>query len=262
MSISVICTKFVSSNGTVPRLCMQVKTQGIVLHTIAYNDKMSIVQVYTAQFGRAAYLLPQSHGRRSRALRPLFAPFSYLEIDSEARPGQDIFRLREVRPVEMWNRIYGDPVKTAVALFLSEVLSRLFREPEANPPFFDFLTQSIRLFDMMDEGKANFHLWFLLRLSGFLGFLPNTERYAEGTFFDMLDGNFVSQPPAHSHFLLPDEAAAFARLMRMNTHNMSHFRFSRDERRAVLQHIIDYYRLHQPDLPEIRSLEVMQQLFD
>ena len=50
--------------GTVPRLCMQVKTQGIVLHTIAYNDKMSIVQVYTAQFGRAAYLWQQSHGRQ------------------------------------------------------------------------------------------------------------------------------------------------------------------------------------------------------
>ena len=80
--------------------------------------------------------------------------------------------------------------------------------------------------------------------------------------FDMLDGVFVTRAPAHPHFLLPDEASAFARLMRMNTHNMSLFRFSRDERRAVLQHIIDYYRLHQPDLPEIRSLEVMQQLFD
>ena len=115
---------------------MQVKTRGIVLHTVAYNDKMSIVQVYTAQFGRAAYLLPQSHGRRSRALRPLFAPFSYLEIDSEARPGQDIFRLRDVRPVEVWNHIYGDPVKTAVALFLSEVQSPVFRLPHpVDTPF-------------------------------------------------------------------------------------------------------------------------------
>lgn len=241
---------------------MLEKTEGIVLHTIAYSDKMSIVQVYTARFGRTAYLLPQSRGKRSRALRPLFAPFSYLEIDAEMRPGQDIFRLRDVRPVEVWNRIYGDPVKTAVALFLSEMLSRLFREPEANPPFFGFLTQSIRLFDMMDEGKANFHLWFLLRLSGFLGFLPNTEQYAEGAFFDMLDGVFVSHAPAHTHFLLPDEARVFALLMRMNAHNMSHFRFSRDERRAILEQIIAYYRLHYTGLPEIRSLEIMQQLFD
>ena len=241
---------------------MLEKTRGIVLHTIAYSDKMSIVQVYTERFGRAAYLLPQSQGKRSRMLRPLFSPFAFLEIDSEMQAGQDIFRIRDVRQVEVWSHIYGDPVKTSVALFLSEMLSRLFRESESNPAFFDFLVQSIRLFDMMEEGKANFHLWFLLRLSGFLGFLPNTEQYGEGYFFDMLEGVCVPATPAHRHVLLPAESGVFARLMRMNTHNLSRFRFTRDERRTILEQMITYYRLHQPELPEIHSLEIMHELFD
>ena len=106
---------------------------------------------------------------------------------------------------------------------------------------------------MMEEGKANFHLWFLLRLSGFLGFLPNTEQYGEDCFFDMLEGVFVPATPAHRHVLLPAEAGVFARLMRMNT---------RDERRTILEQMITYYRLHQPELSEIRSLEIMHELFD
>ncbi|MCD7709949.1 MAG: DNA repair protein RecO [Porphyromonadaceae bacterium] len=238
------------------------KTRGIVLHTVAYSDKMSIAQLYTERFGRASYLLPQSQNRRSRLLRPLFSPFSFLEIDSERQAGQDIFRIREARQVEVWNHLRTDPVKNAVTLFLAEMLTRLFREPEANPTFFDFLVQSIRLFDMMEEGKANFHLWFLFRLTAFLGFFPNTEHYEEGRFFDMMEGVFVALPPTHPHSLSPHEAAIFARLMRMNSHNLGHFRFNRDERCAILEQINRYYRLHQPDLPEIRSLEIMHELFE
>ena len=48
----------------------------------------------------------------------------------------------------------------------------------------------------------------------------------------------------------------------MNTHNLSRFRFTRDERRTILEQMITYYRLHQPELPEIHSLEIMHELFD
>ena len=223
---------------------MQEKTRGIVLHTIAYNDKMSIAQVYTERFGLAAYLLPQQQGRRSRLLRPLFRPFTYLEIDSERQAGQDIFRIKEARQVEVWQHLHYDPVKNAVTLFLAEMVWRLFREPESNPAFFNFLTQSIRLFDLMEEGKANFHLWFLLRLSG------------------LLEGVFVAETPPHGYVLPAHESEIFALLMRMNARNLHRFRFTRDDRRHILEQIIGYYRLHQTELPEIRSLEIMHALFD
>lgn len=241
---------------------MLERTRGIVLHTVAYSDKMSIVQVYTERFGRVAYLLPLSQGRRSRMLRPLFRPFSFLEIDSERSAGQDIFRIKDVRQVEVRQHLHYDPVKNAVVLFLAEILSRLFREPESNPLFFDFLCRSIQLFDILEEGKANFHLWFLLRLSGFLGFLPNIDSYVENGFFDMQEGVFSASIPTHSHVLYPQEAAFFALLMRMNTQNMHRFRFSRDERWRILEHIMTYYRLHNAGFPEIRSLEIMHAIFE
>lgn len=78
----------------------------------------------------------------------------------------------------------------------------------------------------------------------------------------MLEGVFVPVTPAHRHVLLPAESGVFARLMRMNTHNLSRFRFTRDERRTILEQMITYYRLHQPELPEIHSLEIMHELFD
>ena len=97
---------------------MLEKTRGIVLHTIAYSDKMSIVQVYTERFGRAAYLLPQSQGKRSRMLRPLFSPFAFLEIDSEMQAGQDIFHTRcaSGRGVESYLWRSGENIGRIVSL--------------------------------------------------------------------------------------------------------------------------------------------------
>ena len=44
--------------------------------------------------------------------------------------------------------------------------------------------------------------------------------------------------------------------------NMSLYSFSRQDRVGVINRIVEYYRLHLPDFPEIKSLSVMQSLFD
>lgn len=241
---------------------MLEKTLGIVLHSVAYSDKTSIVHLYTEKYGRIAYALPQSQGRKSRLQRPLFMPFAIVDIESDYKPGRDIQKIKEVRPAEILQHIHYDPVKNAITLFLSEFLSRAIREPESNPVFFEFLLQSIRLLDIIEDGKANFHLCFLIRLSGFLGFYPNMENYHSGNYFDLLNGISSSGRPEHAYSLSPDEASDFATLMRMNYHNLHLFRFSREERMQILEHIIDYFKLHHAGFTQLKSLEVLKALFD
>lgn len=241
---------------------MLEKTLGIVLHSVAYSDKTAIVHLYTEKYGRITYALPQSQGRKSKLQRPLFTPFAVLDIESDYKPGRDIQKIKEVRPAEILQQLHYDPVKNAITLFLSEFLSRTIREPEANSAFFEFLLQSIRLLDIIEDGKANFHLCFLIRVSGFLGFYPNMESYHPGNYFDLLNGVSSVTQPDHAYFLSPDEAANFATLMRMNYHNLHLFRFSREERMLILEHIINYFKLHHAGFTQLKSLEVLKALFD
>ena len=44
---------------------MLEKTLGIVLHIIPYNDKISVAHLYTEQYGRSSYLIPQGGGKKS-----------------------------------------------------------------------------------------------------------------------------------------------------------------------------------------------------
>lgn len=50
--------------------------------------------------------------------------------------------------------------------------------------------------------------------------------------------------------------------MRMNYETMHLFAMSRVERNRCLLIIIDYYRLHLPEFPPLKSLDVLKELFD
>lgn len=120
------------------------------------------------------------------------------------QPG--IAKIIEARTVLPLQNIYSDPVKNAEALFLSEVLCQTIKEPEPNLPLFAFIARSIQVLNIMEEGKANFHLCFLLQLCSFLGFSPNMETYRTGYSFDMLNGIFSPSRPIHTYTLDVREA--------------------------------------------------------
>jgi DNA repair protein RecO (recombination protein O) len=192
----------------------------------------------------------------------LFMPLSVIEMEVEHLKTREIQRVKETKICFPLTSIPAHPVKNAIALFLAEVLYRILRSSEADPKLFAYLNDSIRYLEILEQGIANFHLVFLFHLVRFLGVFPNVESYAPGVYFDLLNGVFVSQAPAHPHYLNKTESIVFSRLLRLNFENIAVYSFSRKERTAIIQHILEYYRLHFADFPEIKSLSVMQSLFD
>ena len=77
---------------------------------------------------------------------------------------------------------------------MAEVLYRLVKESERNEALFDFVWGSVEALDALDEGTANFHLWFLAQLSRLLGFAPGND-YAEGDWFGVREGRDTPRPP-------------------------------------------------------------------
>ena len=241
---------------------MFCKTRGIVLRAVPYSDKYSIIHIYTEAFGRASYLVSHVRGRKSVVSRALFIPLSVLEMEVEHSLKRDLHRIKETRICFPVNNIGCDPVKNALALFLSEVLFRVIRDTEPDVRLFGYLYESIHLLEYADKGIANFHIVFLLGLLKCLGIFPNVETHEEGSFFDMRDGVFTSHLPLHRHYLNQEESAFFYRLLRVNFENMSLYLFSRQDRMRIIHKILEYYRLHLPDFPEIKSLEILSSLFD
>ncbi|MDR1645721.1 MAG: DNA repair protein RecO [Tannerellaceae bacterium] len=241
---------------------MLSKTRAIILHSIPYNEAGLIVHTYTETSGRLSCLAARNKKKRSPLPGALFMPLSVVEMEMERRPGRDLSRLLEARLCFPLTRLSSDPVKSSLALFLAEMLYRVLKETEPDPRLFDFLYHSIHLLEESGQGIANFHLVFLLHLLRYLGISPNVDAYCEGAWFDMQNGIFASRPPLHRHYLDKDESRVFASLFRISYENMSLYAFSRHDRVHILHKIIAYYRLHLPEVPEIKSLPILQTLFD
>lgn len=232
------------------------------MHTMPYNDRYSIVYMYTERFGRVTYLIARSRGKRSALSPALFMPLSVLDMEVDHKNNREFHRIREAKACFPVAELSCHPVKNVIALFLAEVLYRVVKESEPDAALFDFLYQSVYLLELTDKGIANFHLVFLLRLLHHLGIFPNTDTYAEGSYFDLSNAVFTRSVPMHKYFLSADESRIFAGLLRISFENMHAYRFSRTERVTIVEQILQYYRLHLPEFPEIRSVAVMQSLFD
>ena len=140
-------------------------------------------------------------------------------------------------------------------------LSYALREEGKNEPLFAYLVSSIRWLDACRSDYANFHLVFLIRLSR-SWVLSNLEDYREGSWFDMLNACFVENKPLHGICLSPEESSHICQLARMTYYEtMFLFGMNRMERQRCLTVMMEYYRLHLPEFPELKSLDVLKELF-
>ena len=240
---------------------MQVKTSGIVLHSIKYTDSTSIITVYTRQFGKVTYMAHGVNKKKSVCPAAFLQPLSLIELDVFHTPGKNIQRLKEIRMEHPFTGIPFNPVKNALALFISEVLFRVLRQTEPDESLYLFLENSILQLDCSEKGLSNFHLIFLLKLTRYLGFEPNQDN-VQINYFDLMNGVFMNEKPLHTHFVLPEVSADFIRVLNADYTNMHNLAFSRVRRAVLLQSVVEYYQLHIPDFHGLHSLPVLQSLFD
>lgn len=242
---------------------MLQRISGIVLRTVKYKDTSFIADVYTDTLGRASFMVSMSRSRKSPVKSVLFQPLALVELEADVRPNTSIYKVREAKSGYPFSSLPYDPYKSAIALFLAEFLCRAVREEVENRPLFAYLHHSIVWLDECRSGFSNFHLVFLIRLSRFLGFYPNLEGYTQGACFDLLNACFTPfRPLGHSYYIDSIEAAQLLTLTRVKYDTMHVLSMNRTERMRCLTVIEQYYRLHLPDFPELKSLDVLKELFN
>ena len=240
---------------------MHHKTEGIVIAVNKYNDRFSMTQVFTSHFGRVTYLLPISKSKKSKINRAIFFPLSIVDLEVEHFPLRQIHRLKEAQRQLPLYSININPVKVSIAFFLSEFLTKVLQETTENNIIFNFLKESIITLEYSEKGLANFHIAFMFLLAQFLGLSPNLDNYSTGFYFDLMNGNYSMSRPNHLHFLNPTESEYLNTLKRINFDNMHCFALSQSNRNTILNAMLDYYRIHVYDFPEIKSLEILRELY-
>ena len=237
---------------------MDDKAEGIVLQSVRYGDTSIIVKVFTRQSGLRSYMVKGAFGRGSKNKAALFQNLNMIAYVETGKPRHaSLGYLKEVQLATVYRSLPFAFEKSAILLYVSELLSKTLTEQEKNEPLYDFIARSLLWLDLVESGYANFPLYFTLELSRHLGFYPQAN-HGEGSCFDLMEGRFVHDAPLHPYCLDAEASATLSRLLGKGIDEACGLPLNVGRRRELLDGLIAFMRLHAPVLREFRSHEVLR----
>ena len=237
---------------------MEHQIKGIVFQTIKYKDTQVIARIFTQEFGLKSFMIRSGKSAKSN-VGPLLQPLNIVELTANFKENQKMITPKNLRLAVNYHSIPFDPVKTAVALFLDEVLYKTIADDYQNGDLFTFLEFSLLTFDQL-ESTRNFHLWFLIELTRYYGFYPQ-EQDESDVYFDLMQGETTSLRPSHRHYLEGPWKARWIELLDKKTEEVNEILYSGSERKYMLELLITYIQLHLESAREIKSLAILREVF-
>ncbi|PRD48792.1 DNA repair protein RecO [Sphingobacterium haloxyli] len=237
------------------------KTHGIALKTTNYADNSIVAHIFTQTFGMQSYLINGARKPKARIPANLFQPLHLLDLVVYHKESNGLQRIKEVHPRPVLKEIPMDITKSSIALFLNEILYKVLHHQSPDAYLFNFIQQSIIWLDETDERLANFHLIFLIKLSRFLGFLPLHHHNQKHPYFDLLEGVFGKNLPAHGHVLQEPHTSLFLQLLQTDFGDAHRIRMNKDDRKHLIEKVLVFYRLHTENFGQVNSLYILEEIF-
>ncbi len=238
---------------------MLAKTRALILGSVKYGDNSLIVKAYTQETGIKSFIVGSIHSKKGVLKPAMVQALSQLDLVYYAKGKGELKRIKEASMTHHYSELWFDPVKSSLAMFLAEILAHVLKEEETNPGLFDFISEAFIELDTLNEGIGNFHLFFLLRLTGFLGFAPQMPLSGQ-EYFDLQSGVYSSSNLEHYHYLNKDETKLWLQMQEAEKANSLKMGLTKAGRSRLLEFMLSYYRLHITDFGQLRSLQVLKTL--
>lgn len=240
---------------------MLIKTKGIVFKSVKFKETSLILDIYTRELGLKTYLINGVRKRNARTNPAILQLMNLVELDVYDQEQREINRIKEVRPAYLYQELPFKIEKSSVGVFILEIVRKNIREKETNQKLFDFLESMFVLLDQFPHNTANFHIAFLLSFSAQLGFFPESNFSESHPFFDLREGTYVTSAPFHRDYMDMEESGLLFEFLNSGLEDQYKIRISKNKRTALLDKLVDFYRIQLGDFGPIKSLEVFKDIF-
>ena len=239
---------------------MLEKTRAIALRITNYAENSVVAHLYTESFGLQSYLINGAKKPKAKIHVNMLQPLHLLELVVYHKDNNNLQRIKEAQQSPPLRSIPIQIIKSALAMFLNEVLYKVLKHQNPDPYLFNFIHRSILWLDDSQANLSNFHLVFLIKLSKYLGFLPlaNSDKRP---YMDLVDGIFVKNLPAHIHVLQEPHTSLFHDLMNVSYDEASSVSINHQDRIYLLEKILDFYKLHTENFGTVNSLYILEEIF-
>ncbi len=237
------------------------KTRGIVFHVTDYSESSVVAKIYTELFGLQSYLVNSVRKKSSKIKQTALQPLALVDlmVYHKERPG--LQRLADAKNSPVMRSIPFDIRKGSVILFMNEVLFKAVKEEEANQQLFDFIFNSVQLLDMQEHPGSDFHLVFLVQLTKHLGFYPQENFSETNPVFNLEEGRFQPDLPAHPYFIPHPLSEYFYLLLKLSLNFSDNLKIPVQYKRQLIEKLLDYFQLHSSGFGNIKSHKVLEEVW-
>ena len=208
----------------------------IVLSTTKVKESAIVVHTLSREWGRRGFLVQSA----KKAGMSLFLPLNILEADVVENPRSDLWSIKNIHALNALNGSRGNLHKNTMTLFLAEVLFRTLQEGTNEDGLYEWCVGSILTLDALPADFANFHIRFLLELSGAMGFRPSFQDIAP----------FAGDKAV---ILKPFLETSFSESMLIP--------LSGEVRNSLCEILIRYLEFHTEQPIRVKSLDVLRELY-
>ena len=247
---------------------MLTKSQIIVLHTIKHGDSGIVVQCYSSLYGRQAlYYKAPKKGNNLALLHKL----NILDVVTYHSTGSSMPTIKEISAPFGLQTLRSDIYKSTISMFLSELLYKCVKETEPNSVLYSFISSSVQILEHTSSGISNFHIHFITHLCKILGYMPLDNYSPQTPVFDLISAKFIPSVgimKGENRVLDKEESLLLHVIMNTPSTNLETLKYnntplpvSGEIRLNFAKHIIEYLSFHLGNNIDIKSLDVLHQVF-
>ncbi|AJR02752.1 DNA repair protein RecO [Siansivirga zeaxanthinifaciens] len=239
---------------------MLITTNAIVLSRLKFRDNDLIVKCYTNEKGVVSFILRGVFkNSKSTTKVAYYQLLSQLQLIIDFKESRSLQTVKETKLSIIYSSLHSNVLKGSIVMFLSEVLASSLQEEEQNEQLFSYLETALLWLDAQDD-YSNFHLLFLLNLTKYLGFYPDTNDI-DYPFFNLKEGRFDMD--AYDKYCISGENLTLLKTLLGTTFDaLSEIKINSKQRQTFLNTMLLYFELHLGSFKTPKSLSIFNQVFN
>lgn len=238
---------------------MVTSTSAIVLSKIRYKDNDIIAKLYTKEYGAISFIVKgRQNSKKNKIKFVYFQELTILEIQFNYNSKRDLQYIKDIEIKHNYMSSHSDLVKASVIIFLSEVLSNIITHQKRETQLYNYIEQSLIWYDT-NKFNPYFHMIFLLELTRYLGFYPDTLNN-NFKYFNPEEGAYEKLKTS-KHSITGDSLNLLNQILGIKFDSNPLPTLNSDDKMEVLNIILVYYKLHNNNFKPIKSLEIVKNIF-
>ena len=221
------------------------KTQGISLRYLRYKDSAIIAKIFTESFGLQGFVVHGIRSSKSKTSLGLFQALSLVDLVQYHDEKKELHRLQEIKQANPLQTIPFNPAKTAMALFASELISKVVKDGQPNEALFHLIRNWTLSLDKADQNFENEHIKLSWQLLSPLGIVPEHWEELFPSSLRPNDFKIEEVAPLFSSFSNENELVKMPNRLRQYSLDM----------------ILFYMSQHFEGMGQIQSLDVLRTVF-